>query len=195
MKKYWHKCAICSENVWGFQNGTWIFYICTNTRNVFGVHIGPWISSFINHSLFAHHCVHWRLSARGSSEHQSLTMERNSNGVGHQRLSQSSAGGRKTKFVPVSVKPRPSHGWPWFWTRDSLPSVIVCGLWSDPSTIIILHTHEGGETTEYRKPGECRVLCTYHWTCVLWDSTGLTCDKLCSKPVGILTSSSRWHGR
>ena len=46
---------------------------------VFGVHIGPWISSFINHSLFAHHCVHWSPSLTTSSEHQSLTMERNSN--------------------------------------------------------------------------------------------------------------------
>ena len=87
-----------------------------------------------------------------------------------------------------------NHGqaWPWFWPRDSLPSVIVCGLWSDPSTIIILHTHEGGETTEQRKPGT-RVVCTYHWTCVLWDSTGPTCDRPL-RSQRIIITSSRWHG-
>ena len=63
----------------------------------------------------------------------------------------------------------------------------VCG--DDPSTTSLLRTlnmKQDGGTTKQRKPGECRVL---------WDSIGFTCDKLCSKPVGILITNSSWHGR
>ena len=45
--------------------------------------------------------------------------------VGHRHLSQSSARDRGTKFGSVSVKPRPNHGGPWFWSPDSPPSVFV----------------------------------------------------------------------
>ena len=45
--------------------------------------------------------------------------------MGHRPLSQSSARNRRTKFGSVSVKPRPNHGGPWFWSPDSPPSVFV----------------------------------------------------------------------
>ena len=81
------------------------------------------------------------------------------NGVGHQRLSQSSAGGQKSEFVPV--KPRPSHGWAVVFGIHFHHEVShgVCGV---TPVLIAGQTlnmkEEGGETTEYRKPGECRVL-------------------------------------